>query len=68
MNARFTIFHSNAFGGLSFEHRKVFGQAGFGTGGWDSDFPNSILEILRVNLLRLDDDQRFIVGGVALSD
>ena len=36
---------------------------GFGTGGWDSDFPNSMLEILRVNLLELDDHQRFIVGG-----
>jgi lysine 2-monooxygenase len=33
---------------LSFRHREVFGQVGFGTGGWDSDFPNSMLEILRV--------------------
>ena len=31
--------------------REVFGQVGFGTGGWDSDFPNSMLEILRVNTL-----------------
>ncbi|WP_176482500.1 hypothetical protein, partial [Streptomyces albidoflavus] len=27
---------------------EIFGQVGFGTGGWDTDFPNSILEILRV--------------------
>ena len=32
----------------SFHHREVFGQVGFGTGGWDSDYPNSMLEILRV--------------------
>src|SRR5690606_19468967 len=31
----------------SFRHREIFGQVGFGTGGWDTDFPNSILEILR---------------------
>lgn len=55
---------SQAFSNLSFRHREVFGQVGFGTGGWDSDFPNSMLEILRVNLLELDDNQRFIVGGV----
>jgi len=27
---------------------RCFGLVGFGTGGWDSDFPNSMLEILRV--------------------
>ncbi|MDZ4397255.1 flavin monoamine oxidase family protein, partial [Hydrogenophaga sp.] len=41
---------SDAFAKLSFHHREVFGQVGFGTGGWDSDFPNSMLEILRVVL------------------
>ena len=40
------------FAGSSFRHREVFGQVGFGTGGWDSDFPNSMLEILRVNVAR----------------
>ncbi len=39
---------SEAFSRLSFRHREVFGQVGFGTGGWDSDFPNSMLEIFRV--------------------
>lgn len=58
------ITSSSAFRKLGFRHREVFGQVGFGTGGWDSDFPNSMLEILRVNLLRFDDDQRFMVGGV----
>ncbi|WP_138466934.1 NAD(P)/FAD-dependent oxidoreductase [Poseidonocella sp. HB161398] len=58
------VAHSDAFQRLGFRHREVFGQVGFGTGGWDSDFPNSMLEILRVNLLGLDDNQRFVVGGV----
>lgn len=55
---------SPAFRNLSFHHREVFGQVGFGTGGWDSDFPNSMLEILRVNVTDCDTDQRFFVGGV----
>lgn len=58
------VASSSAFSRLGFRHREVFGQVGFGTGGWDSDFPNSMLEILRVNLAELDDNQRFIVGGV----
>jgi lysine 2-monooxygenase len=55
---------SRAFRGLSFRHREVFGQVGFGTGGWDSDFPNSMLEILRVNVTECDENQRFMLGGV----
>jgi monoamine oxidase len=55
---------SKAFSRLSFQHREVFGQVGFGTGGWDSDFPNSMLEILRVVMTNCDDEQRSIVGGV----
>jgi monoamine oxidase len=47
----------------SFRHREIFGQVGFGTGGWDTDFPNSILEILRVVYTGADDDHRSIVGG-----
>ena len=46
-----------------FAHREVFGQVGFGTGGWDTDFPNSILEILRVVYTDADDQHRLIVGG-----
>ena len=47
----------------SFRDREMFGQVGFGTGGWDTDFPNSILEILRVVFTGADDDHRSIVGG-----
>ena len=54
---------SRAFGRLSFAHREAFGQVGFGTGGWDSDFPNTMLEILRVVLTDCDTDQRLVVGG-----
>ncbi len=36
---------------------------GFGTGGWDTDFPNSILEILRVVYTDADDQHRSIAGG-----
>ncbi len=58
------VTHSEAFKKLDFRHREVFGQVGFGTGGWDSDFSNSMLEILRVNVTECDERQRFIVGGV----
>jgi monoamine oxidase len=47
----------------SFRHREIFGQVGFGTGGWDTDFPNSVLEILRVVMTDADDHQVGIVGG-----
>ncbi|MEZ5707000.1 MAG: FAD-dependent oxidoreductase [Burkholderiaceae bacterium] len=49
------VAQSDAFSKLSFHHREVFGQVGFGTGGWDSDFPNSMLEILRVVLTGCDE-------------
>lgn len=55
---------SKAFSDLSFAHHEAFGQVGFGTGGWDSDFPNSMLEILRVVLTGCEDDQQLVVGGV----
>jgi tryptophan 2-monooxygenase len=54
---------SQPFRHLSYRHREVFGQVGFGTGGWDTDFPNSMLEIFRVVMAGFEDDQRFIVGG-----
>jgi monoamine oxidase len=57
------IASSKAFARLSFHHREVFGQVGFGTGGWDSDFPNSMLEILRVVMTNCDENQHLIVGG-----
>ncbi|MBI1383757.1 MAG: NAD(P)-binding protein [Rhizobiales bacterium] len=58
------VASSSSFRRLSFHHREVFGQVGFGTGGWDSDFPNSMLEILRVNATECDAEQFFIAGGV----
>ena len=54
---------SPAFARLGFRHREMFGQVGFGTGGWDSDFRNTMLEILRVVLTDCDADQHWIVGG-----
>jgi lysine 2-monooxygenase len=57
------VASSKAFSSLSFRHREVFGQVGFGTGGWDSDYPNSMLEIFRVVMTNCDSDQRLIVGG-----
>jgi monoamine oxidase len=58
------IANSEAFMKLSFKHLEAFGQVGFGTGGWDTDFPNSMLEILRVVYTNCDDDQHFVLGGV----
>jgi tryptophan 2-monooxygenase len=58
------IATSRSFSKLTFRHREMFGLVGFGTGGWDSDFPNSMLEILRVVLTDCDTDQQLILGGV----
>ncbi|MCZ6854058.1 MAG: FAD-dependent oxidoreductase [Gammaproteobacteria bacterium] len=57
------IASSQAFARLSFRHREIFGQVGFGTGGWDSDFSNSMLEILRVVMTECEDDQYFLLEG-----
>jgi monoamine oxidase len=57
------IATSTAFSRLPFRYRELFGMVGFGTGGWDSDFPNSMLEILRVVLTNCDTDQQLIVEG-----
>lgn len=63
-NQTFYGFLCESPGFSSFRDREVFGQVGFGTGGWDTDFPNSILEILRVTYTGADDDHMGIVGGV----
>ena len=57
------VAQSQPFRQLSFRHREVFGQVGFGTGGWDSDFSNSMLEILRVVMTECEEDQYFILEG-----
>ncbi|HJQ06929.1 MAG TPA: NAD(P)/FAD-dependent oxidoreductase [Nocardioides sp.] len=54
---------SKAFATRSHRHREAFGQVGFGTGGWDTDFPNSMLEILRVIFTNADEDHQMIHGG-----
>jgi tryptophan 2-monooxygenase len=58
------IAKSAAFKRLGFRAREIFGQVGFGTGGWDTDYPNSILEILRVVATGAEDDHQSIVGGI----
>lgn len=58
------IAKSKSFRKLGFRAREVFGQVGFGTGGWDTDFPNSILEILRVVATGADDEHRLVIGGI----
>ncbi len=58
------IAKSTAFKRLGFRAREIFGQVGFGTGGWDTDYPNSILEILRVVATRADDDHQSVIGGI----
>ncbi|WGH90408.1 NAD(P)/FAD-dependent oxidoreductase [Auritidibacter ignavus] len=57
------VTESEEFSRLSYRHREVFGQVGFGTGGWDSDFANSMLEILRVVLTECDSHQHLVIGG-----
>lgn len=57
------VASSDEFSALTFRHREVFGQVGFGTGGWDSDFANSMLEILRVVVTECDSHQELIKGG-----
>ena len=54
---------SQAFAGMFFQHREVFGQVCFETGGWDSDFPDSMLEILRAVMANYGETQRLIGGG-----
>jgi tryptophan 2-monooxygenase len=58
------IAKSTAFKRLGFRAREIFGQVGFGTGGWDTDYPNSILEILRVVATGAEDDHQQVIGGI----
>ncbi|CAM3966679.1 flavin monoamine oxidase family protein [Smaragdicoccus niigatensis] len=47
----------------TFSLREIFGKVGFGTGGWDTDYPSSMLEILRIVLTEADDNHRGVIGG-----
>lgn len=50
--------------GLSKTDIDLFGSLGMGTGGFDSMFPISFLEIFRLAVLRWETDQRLVKGGV----
>ncbi len=50
--------------GLSKEEIDLFGSLGIGTGGFNSMFPVSFLEIFRLAALRWETDQRLVKGGV----
>lgn len=41
----------------------LFGQIGFGTGGWNTDFPNCFLEVLRVLYTGLDVSHQLMRDG-----
>ncbi|MCF1369967.1 FAD-dependent oxidoreductase [Burkholderia cenocepacia] len=41
----------------------LFGQIGFGTGGWNTDYPNGFLEVLRVLYTGLDVDHQLMYDG-----
>ncbi len=47
------------------EEINLFGQIGFGTGGWNTDYPNSFLEVLRVLYTGLDTNHRLMYDGAS---
>jgi len=51
--------------GLSREEISLFGSLGLGTGGFDSVFPVSFLEIFRLIVCKWEVDQRIVKGGVS---
>lgn len=51
--------------GWSAAEINLFGQIGFGTGGWNTDFPNCLLEVLRVLYTGLDVDHRLMLDGTS---
>ncbi|MCP3804689.1 FAD-dependent oxidoreductase [Allokutzneria sp. A3M-2-11 16] len=62
-NQSFYGFLASSAAFSSFEHREIFGQVGFGCGGWDTDFTNSMLDILRVVYTEASDRHHRILGG-----
>ena len=51
--------------GLSSKEINLFGSLGLGTGGFDSVFLISFLEILRLTVCKWEVDQRLVKGGVS---
>ncbi|MEW1781472.1 NAD(P)/FAD-dependent oxidoreductase [Arthrobacter sp. NPDC080086] len=47
------------------EKIELFGQIGFGTGGWNTDFPNGFLEVMRVLYTGLDVDHQLMYDGTS---
>lgn len=62
-NQSFYGFLTSTAAFSSFEQREIFGQVGFGCGGWDTDFTNSVLDVLRVVYTEVGDKQYRIIGG-----
>ncbi|MEW9555796.1 flavin monoamine oxidase family protein [Nonomuraea sp. NPDC050783] len=52
-------------GTMSAEQIRIFGLIGFGTGGWDSFFDISWLEMLRMLVTGMDADQMLLVEGAS---
>lgn len=46
-----------------FDTIELFGQIGFGSGGWNTDFPNTFLEVLRVTYTMMDSDHTLFYDG-----
>ena len=51
--------------GWDFDTIELFGQVGFGSGGWNTDFVNSFLEILRVVYTAMDADHQLMYDGTS---
>lgn len=49
--------------GWSRQDIDLFGQIGFGTGGWNTDYPNCFLEVLRVLYTGLDTNHLLMYDG-----
>ncbi|SFB13852.1 Flavin containing amine oxidoreductase [Collimonas sp. OK607] len=58
-------FHSALVEVAKWDTKKInlFGQIGFGTGGWNTDYPNVFLEVLRVLYTGLDVDHQLMYDG-----
>jgi len=58
-----TFYEALVTDGWSFEDIELFGQVGFGSGGWNTDFVNTFLEVLRVSYTAMDSDHQLMYDG-----
>lgn len=49
--------------GWNYSEINLFGSLGLGTGGFDSIYHSSFLEVLRIELCHWEDNQQLIIGG-----